>query len=247
MVSSTLAGAAGVAAEQARFRVSFHFVMALVMAGVVVYGFSHTIGDRLIHPDIPRPRVLYVHAAVFSAWLALYIVQTGLVASRNVRLHRRLGLAWFCVGALLPLLGVVTSIVMRRFDIVHLHRTLPFLSVPLMDMVVFTTCFGLAALWRRSPEYHRRLMFLATCGLLDAGLGRFPTPDAWFLAGWFYGAIDVLVLVAMARDFVVQRRVHPVFAVGLPLLMLAQVTAWVLWRQPPALWITICRAMVGVG
>lgn len=220
--------------------------MAIVMAGIVVYGFSQTIGDNLIHPSIPRPRLLYLHAAVFSAWLALYIVQTGLVASSNVRLHRRLGLAWFCIGVLLPVVGVATTIVMRRFDIVHFHAMPQFLSVPLIDMVVFTACFGLAALWRRSPEYHRRLMFLATCVLLDAGFARFPTPDGWFHAGWFYYAIDALILVAVARDLAVQRRVHPVFAAALPPIVLAQVIAWALWRHPPGVWIAISKALAGV-
>src|ERR1700729_2881455 len=98
MTTTVVAGATTSSASRIRFRISFNFVLALVMAAVVIYGFSHTIGDNLLHPSIPRPGLLYVHAAVFSAWIALYILQTGLVASRNVTLHRRLGVGWIAVG-----------------------------------------------------------------------------------------------------------------------------------------------------
>jgi hypothetical protein len=231
----------------AQFGVSFHFVMALLMAGVVAYGFSRTIGDNLIHPTIPRPRLLYVHAALFSAWIAIYVLQTGLVATGNVRLHRRLGLVWLWVGAAMPVIGVATAIVMRRFDIIQLHETLPILAVPLWDILAFTACFALAALLRKRPEFHRRLMFLAICNIMDAAFARFPLPAAWFEAGWFYYALDGLVLIAIGRDLIVQRRVHLVFAVALPLMVAGQIVTWTLWHHAPAVWLAFCRALVGVG
>jgi len=69
MTTTVVAGATTSSANRLRFRISisFNFVLALVMAAVVIYGFSHTIGDNLLHPSIPRPGLLYVHAAVFSA------------------------------------------------------------------------------------------------------------------------------------------------------------------------------------
>ncbi|MEO8926115.1 MAG: hypothetical protein ABI306_03035 [Caulobacteraceae bacterium] len=217
------------------------------MAAIVTYGFSQTIGDNLIHPKIARPWLLYVHAALFCAWLTLYVLQSGLVRAGNVKLHRRLGLAWLCLGAAMPIVGVATAVVMRRFDIVHLHDTLPFLVIPLWDVGSFTVCFGLAAIWRKRPEFHRRLMFLATCALIGAGLGRFPVPEAWFNAGWFYFVIDAMVLVAIGRDLIVQRRVHPVFAVALPLMVVGQIVAWTLWWYPPAPWLGFLRVLVGAG
>jgi hypothetical protein len=46
----------------------FYFFMSLLVAAVIVYGFSHTIDQNLIHPKIPRPRLLYFHAALFTGW-----------------------------------------------------------------------------------------------------------------------------------------------------------------------------------
>lgn len=44
----------------------FYFFMALLVTAVIVYGFSRTIDQNLIHPKIPRPRLLYFHAALFT-------------------------------------------------------------------------------------------------------------------------------------------------------------------------------------
>jgi hypothetical protein len=245
--TTVLAGPPLSAAKRTGFRSSFYLVMALLMAGAVIYGFSRTIDDNLIHPKIPRPPVLYVHAVLFGAWILIFVLQTALVRAGGVRLHRRLGLAWLCIGAAIPVVGVSTAIVMRRFDILHFHRTLNFLAVPLWDMIAFTPCFVLAALWRKRPEFHRRLMFLATCMLIDAGLNRFPLPAAWSNAAWFYFAIDGLVLVVIARDLLVQHRLHPVFAIAMPLIVVGQVVTWTLWQHPPAAWIGFLRTLVGVG
>ncbi len=221
--------------------------MALLMVTIVIYGFSQTIVDNLIHPPIPRPGLLYLHAVVFTAWMALYILQTSLVASGNVRVHRRLGMLWIVIGAALPVIGMATGIVMRRFRVIHDHDTVPFLAISLIDMVMFTALFLLAVLWRKRPEFHRRLMFLATCVLMDAGFMRFPFADTWFETGWFYAAVDTLVLIALVRDLMVDRRVHAVYAVGLPLMVVGQLVAWALWQHPPAFWITFCQELIGGG
>lgn len=42
--------------------------IALVIALAVVFGFGSTVEANLFHPTAPVPRVLYVHAAVFTAW-----------------------------------------------------------------------------------------------------------------------------------------------------------------------------------
>jgi hypothetical protein len=88
---------------------------------------------------------------------------------------------------------------------------------------------------------------MATCGLLDAAFMRFPVPDAWFETGWFYAALDALVLIAIGRDLIIERRVHPAYAIGLTGMMAGQLIAWSLWQHPPALWMSLCRALVGVG
>jgi hypothetical protein len=225
----------------------FYLAVGLAMACAVAFGFSQTIDAGLFRPKIPRPAILYLHATVMTAWLALFVTQAGLARARLLSWHRTLGVAGLCLGVAIPLVGVPTAIIMRRFDIDHLGAHLPFIAVPLGDMVTFTGFFALGALWRKRPEFHRRLMFLATVSLIDAGLGRFPVPDAWFDAGWFDWVIDALVLLAVGRDLLLTRRIHPVFAYGLPALILCQAVVFWLWHAPPAPWLALMRTLVGAG
>ena len=51
----------------------FYFAMSLLMTAVVVYGFSKTMGARIIHPKTAPPTILYVHAFVFYGCLACFI------------------------------------------------------------------------------------------------------------------------------------------------------------------------------
>ena len=97
--------------------------MSLVIVVPVAYGFSFTVGKNLIHPAVPRPRILYFHAAVFTGWLVFFVLQTGLVRGRKVQWHRRMG--WFgaALGVMILSLGVSTSLAMARFDSVTLHAT----------------------------------------------------------------------------------------------------------------------------
>src|SRR5579871_4426217 len=74
----------------------FYLAMAVLVAAAVMYGFSFTIGERLIHPTVPRPWVLYVHAVVFTGWLALFLMQSALVRSRKIAWHKTMG--WVGVG-----------------------------------------------------------------------------------------------------------------------------------------------------
>src|SRR5690348_946060 len=97
----------------------FYFFMSLLIAVVVVYGFSQTIDMNLIHPTIPRPFLLYVHAAVFTGWLVFFILQSALVRTDNVRIHRTIGGFGIAMGTAMPVLGVATALTMTRFDIVQ--------------------------------------------------------------------------------------------------------------------------------
>ena len=117
----------------------FYLCMALVMAGLVVWGFSHTINASLIHANPPRPLLLWIHGSAFAAWIVLFIAQSSLVRVRKVSVHRTLG--WFGAGlaAVMVVLGITIAVIMTRFDTAVLHQkgVAPFLSIPFEDMIVF--------------------------------------------------------------------------------------------------------------
>jgi hypothetical protein len=222
----------------------FYFAMSLLIAAIVVAGFSQTVNRNLFHPAVPRPFLLWIHAAAFSLWVVFFILQSALVRVRKVKLHRLLG--WFGVGlaAIMVPLGVTIAVIMGRFDkhVMHLPNADTFLIVPFGDMLIFSTLIGLAIYWRRKPELHRRLLFVGTCCLLDAAFGRFGFLDKYTL---YFFAADAVILFGVARDLLVNRRVHIVYRVALPSLLILQLTMIYLYRGAPAWWSNIGRAILG--
>jgi hypothetical protein len=181
---------------------------------------------------------------VFSGWVVFFIFQSALVRTHNVRLHRRTGWFGVAMGALMPLVGISTAITMARFNILQFHSTFAaaFMIVPFFDIACFTIFFALAVYWRKKPELHRRLMLVATCVLTAAAFGRFPA--SIMPQNWFYSGGDLLILLAVMRDLIVTRRVHPVYVCALPALILGQVFAMHTFLTSAPYWMRFANAIL---
>ncbi len=223
----------------------FYFGMSLVITAVIVAGFSRTVDQNLIHAKPARPILLWFHGAAFSTWLIFFIAQSALVRVHKVAVHRLLG--WF--GAVLAptmvVLGTIITVVMTRFDTIVLHQkgADAFISIPFTDMLVFGTCMALAIYWRKRPDFHRRLVFIASCHLVDAGIGRF---DFWFNHNLFYPFLDCLIVLGMLRDWYVEGRVNKVYWYALIPIVILQSVALYTWRINPTWWQIITHAILGL-
>lgn len=223
----------------------FYFCASLVMAGLAVWGFSNTVDALLLHANPPRPLLLWFHGAVFSAWIVLFIAQSALVRVRKVTVHRALG--WFgaALAATMVVSGFIVSVVMLRFDVTVLHRktVAPFLSILWSDMIIFGACMALAIYLRKRPEYHRRLVFMASCQLMQAAFVRFHYIGYHDL---FYPALDVLIVAGMLRDLVADSRVNRVYLYVFPAIIALQVWATYLERMNPSWWQAATQAILGL-
>lgn len=223
----------------------FFFGMSLVLSGLIVAGFSRTVDRNLFHATPSRPLLLWIHGTAFSLWLLFFAVQSALVSVRNVSLHRLLG--WFGAGlaALMVTVGFAVTVLMTRFDIQVLHQQDAgvFISIPFTDMVLFGSLVGLAIYWRKRTDLHRRLLFIATCELMDAGIGRF---DFFFNHALFYPALDGLIVLGMVRDLVVEGRIHRVYFYVLPVMMAIQGLATYAWRVNPSWYQAFTHAVLGL-
>jgi len=112
---------------------------------------------------------------------------------------------------MLPI-GIATSLAMGEFNVTHELRdqsfARAFLAIPFNDMIFFTGTLAAAAWWRKRPDAHRRLMFIATCLLTAAAFARLPFT---ILALRWYAGVDLLLLLGLVYDLV---RHGPRFLVG---------------------------------
>ena len=222
----------------------FYFFMALLMAGLAVWGFSSTVDTNLLRAKPPRPFLLWFHGAVFSAWIALFVAQSALVRVRKVSVHRRLGWAGAVLAATMVISGIIVSVVMLRFEMIVLHRrnVASFLSILWCDMIIFGACMALAIYFRKQPQYHRRLVFLASCQLMQAAFVRFHYIGYHDL---FYPALDVLIVAGVLRDLLVDGRVNRVYRYAFPAIIVLQALATYLERVNPSWWQAATLTILG--
>jgi hypothetical protein len=171
-----------------------------------------------------------------------FILQSSLVRTRKVRLHRTLGWFGLALGIVIVVLGYFTATAMDRFFLQRFHDAeIPaFLIIQLMDLCFFAVPFALAIYWRRRPEFHRRLMLIASCCLTDAAFGRFPLlPLAFSSAG-----VDALIFLGILRDLIVDRRIHKVYLYAFPLLIVLQIFSVQTYLHASPWWVHIASALL---
>ena len=64
-------------------------------------------------------------------------------------------------------------------------------------------------------------MLIASCTLTAAAWGRLP--ESVLPGFWFYAGVDLLILMGVARNVLVNRKINRVYVVGLPLYMAGQI------------------------
>jgi hypothetical protein len=220
----------------------FYTGLAVAIAITIVAGFARTYYLRPLFDATSLPPLLHLHGAIFSAWLAVYVAQTVLVAANRTRVHRRLGMAGAGLAAAMVVVGVVTAVIRAKQGAAPPGiDPLVFLVVPLGDMLVFATLVAAGISSRRRPDVHKRLMALAMVSILSAAIARLPyVLDGGPLA--FFGGTDLFVAACAIYDVVALGRVHRatlwgglLIVVSQPArLLLGSTTAWMAF----ATWVT---------
>jgi hypothetical protein len=202
--------------------------MSLALLAVVVVGFAPTFflrgyfGTARLPPGLRTfPVYLWVHGVVLTSWFLLFFAQTVLVASHRTGLHRRLGV----FGAVLALAVVLVSanVLIRKIHGPSLNGTsedaLPgVIGAGSGDLLTFLILVAAGFYFRKQPEIHKRLMFLASFGAAGAAIGRLPGPVIIL-------AVTVLFLMALPLYDIVcnRRRIHRATGWGLAVSLLVHV------------------------
>ena len=211
--------------------------VALAAALIIFAGFSRTFYLRSLFGAAPLSGLLIVHGVVMTLWFVLFSAQVWLVVEARRDLHRRLGVLGLILAVLVVCVGVAAAIDAGRRGSSPAPGVPPliFMAIPLFDMPMFALLVGVALWKRRRPDIHKRLMLLATLGMLTPAIARIPL--AFIQDGGppvFFGLAFAAVLGSIAIDTARSRRLHPAFAWGavliiamLPLrLLVANTAAW---------------------
>jgi hypothetical protein len=215
----------GIPRDQSRRRERVFFTgMSVALVLTVFAGFSRTYFLRPYFQTAPLIPLLHLHGLIFTSWLALFFVQTSLVAANQTRVHRRLGIAGAVIATLMVVIGTTTAII--RAKVIEAGPGAPsplvFLTIPLGDMLVFSILVGAAFYFRRRPEVHKRLMLLSTISILPAAVARLPFA---FILQYgplaFFGLSDLFIVPCLIYDFVTRGRPHRATMLGGALIVIS--------------------------
>jgi len=201
----------------------FYLIMSLLLAAIAAFGFSHTVPFDLAPPGLPP--LLILHAAVFVAWVLLFVVQPVLITSGSLALHRTLGWAAIGLVAAMVVLGAMAILFALHADSVpffYPHGL--FIVRGLMGLILFAGLIAAGIMTRRRPEWHKRLMLCASIVVILPGLERaLPVPamgSSWpFIVD---GIADLVALAGPVRDLITRGRVHPAYYWGVGAIVAGQ-------------------------
>ena len=236
---------------------SIYTWIAVASVATAFLGFIPTYFQPLAAGAFKANPVVHLHGLVFFGWTLFALVQTSLIPAGRVRLHRSVGLAGISLATLLMVLGTLASLNSLRTAVAGGNAASgeAFLIVPLSLMLTFAVLFTTAVASIDRPEWHKRLMLLATVSLLNAPIARpllvwvWPTPPTAPPPVWINVPACwlsyILIVVAMIHDWRTRGRVHPVYLVGLPVLVFV---AWaVIPISETATWHGVARDFLALG
>jgi hypothetical protein len=215
--------------------------LSVLMVLAVFVGFSRSYYLKAVYGTPPLPTLFHVHGLLFTAWMALLLVQTGLVAGRRLATHRQLGAAGGGLAALMTVAAIAMTLdLARRASAAPTPDALAFVIVPFLTVIVFPVLVGAALFYRRQPDLHKRLMLLATLELTTAGVARLPGAGSMPL---FFVLTDLGLLAMLVYDLMSRGRPHQATVWGGLFLIASQVVRTT--AGATAAWLAFARALAG--
>ncbi|HEV2620179.1 MAG TPA: hypothetical protein VGU23_09615 [Acidobacteriaceae bacterium] len=187
----------------------FFSAMIVALWATVLFGFAKTyFMAGMVRAPLPNA-LIHIHGAAFTLWMVLLVVQEAFVAGRKIKWHMQLGLAGFGLAAAMVVLGLLAATdALRRGSAPLGLDAKTFYIIPLTSISIFAVLVYLGWRARRRPAAHKRLILIATIGIIDAAVGRWPVhffqtyPKAQDLVPLAF------LLAVMAYDLISQRRVQ---------------------------------------
>lgn len=232
----------------------FYTRMAIFLVVIVLLGFAPSFYLRGIVPAYPRPNptlppTVILHGLVFTAWMALLVAQTQLIAARKHGVHMTLGtFAMLFAILMIPIMYLTAVWQVARANQPPFTTPLEWTIVPIAVIPPFAFLVWDAWRKRRQAQWHKRLI-LGAAILIVAGPGftRIPLAPPTF-AGFFIqllAGICLLYAPVFIWDRRTQGRVHPATWTGFAACLFSAAVPLALMATHS--WEAIARSLPGIG
>lgn len=186
----------------------FFSTMVLLLWATVLFGFAKTYFlAGMVEATLPN-KLIHIHGAIMTLWMVLLFVQAALISARKVKWHMSLGLFGFGLAVAMVIIGPIAATDSLRRGAAPLGLdALTFYIIPLTSIFIFGVLAFFAYRMRRQSADHKRLILIATIGIMDAAVGRWPVhffeahPPAQDLVPFAF------LLVIMVYDLITQKKV----------------------------------------
>ena len=195
-------------------RAFFLSMMAAIFL-LVVWGFAPSFYMRgWMSPPashIDRPGwmgwLFIVHGVLFTLWLLLFALQTVLIGSKRLPLHKRIGRSVYPLYFAVIAMGLFVGFLGARYGFHNVpFDSITFSALPWLVILVFAVLAWAGLNERSDPQRHKRLMLLATIAISDAGIARVTLVHA-YLPPWMSATV-LLLIPLIVWDLATLHRVH---------------------------------------
>jgi hypothetical protein len=146
---------------------TYSSIISVLLLTLSIVAFSDNLFTDVGQASNRDPKFI-VHGLFGLAWYVLLATQANLVRTRNLRLHRKLGIATFIVA-----IGVTFS---TLYLFVVLWKGWPNMEADVranrLLLPGYALCMLMAWRWRGQPDLHKRLIFTGTFFMLAPVLDR---------------------------------------------------------------------------
>jgi len=212
----------------ARRRGSDYLWLCLAASAVTFVGFWFTYFSPMLGGQYPEVSpTVHLHGWTFFFWYLLLPLQAGLVKSRRVALHRKLGYGSIGLAMAMTVTGLV--VIGVQMELARQPEGSPFWGAlgpgVFVTLVLFAGFYSLAIRFRRQRELHKRFVLLASAGGL--GAAGFRIVAQILGPGFAAGVIGILlpnliIVAAMVLELRRDDRIHAVYSWGLPISIAAE-------------------------
>ena len=217
----------------------FYVWMGALCVLLPIGGFFGTYLVPLASGTFDEPSILHVHAVLAFAWTGLFVTQAWLIARGRVVRHEAVGLAGIALATATFSTGVIVAIKTMNVGIATGNEgARAFAIVPITIIVTFAGLVAAAVANIKWPEYHKRLMLMATISIMPPAMGRLlgmatqqiaigPRRLGATIAPVALGSVsavaaDLLIVGAMAYEWRTRGRVHRVYWIAGAAIVLIQ-------------------------